>query len=117
MPIENTLEFSDALRQAYPRRPVSGYVKGPHGQGINSHDDPAKWLPCVGGMRNDGEEQRFIRGIRQVFNFFFVRQPARKISFAGLLKTFFHKLLNNVRVNGRSSCCLTVFSNIVSAPS
>ncbi len=62
VPIENTLEFSDALRQAGVPFELHIYQKGPHGQGLGSHEyDPAKWLPWVAECERWLKEQRFIK--------------------------------------------------------
>ncbi len=62
VPIENTLEFSDALRQAGVPFELHIYQKGPHGQGLGSHEyDPTKWLPWVAECERWLKEQRFIK--------------------------------------------------------
>jgi acetyl esterase/lipase len=46
VPVENTLQFADALRQAQIPFELHIYEKGPHGLGLGSHTyDPSKWLP------------------------------------------------------------------------
>ena len=48
VPIENSLEFASALRQARVPYELHIYQRGPHGQGLGSKDyNPAKWLPWV----------------------------------------------------------------------
>ncbi len=46
VPVENTMQFADALRRARVPFELHIYEKGAHGQGLGSHDyDASKWLP------------------------------------------------------------------------
>jgi acetyl esterase/lipase len=48
VPIENTLDFAAAMRQAGVPFEMHVYQRGPHGQGLGSHSyDPTKFLPWV----------------------------------------------------------------------
>jgi acetyl esterase/lipase len=60
VPIENTLEFVDALRKAGVPFESHVYQKGPHGQGLGSKNyDPQKWLPWVAECGRWLKEQGF----------------------------------------------------------
>jgi acetyl esterase/lipase len=61
VPIENSLDFADALRKAGVPFELHVYQKGPHGQGLGSHDyNPDKWLPWVAECGRWLKEQRFV---------------------------------------------------------
>src|SRR5258707_504772 len=60
VPIENSLEFAAALRKASVPFELHVYQKGPHGQGLGSHDyNPDKWLPWVAECGRWLKEQGF----------------------------------------------------------
>jgi acetyl esterase/lipase len=62
VPIENTLEFAAALRKAGVPFEMHVYQKGPHGQGLGSHDyNPDKWLPWVAECGRWLKEQKFVQ--------------------------------------------------------
>jgi acetyl esterase/lipase len=49
VPVENTLQFADALRIARVPFELHIYQHGPHGQGLGTREEynPSKWLPWV----------------------------------------------------------------------
>lgn len=62
VPIENTLQFADALRAAQVPFELHIYQRGPHGQGLGSHEyDPSKWLPWVAECSRWLKEQGFVK--------------------------------------------------------
>jgi dipeptidyl aminopeptidase/acylaminoacyl peptidase len=61
VPIENTLEFADALRKAGVPFELHVYQRGGHGQGLGSQEyDPGKWLPWVGECSRWLKEYGFL---------------------------------------------------------
>ena len=64
VPVENTLEFADAMRKAGVPFELHVYQHGPHGQGLGTHNyDPSKWLPWVGECTRWLGEQHFLGGM------------------------------------------------------
>lgn len=65
VPIENSLMFAEACRKARVPFELHVYQRGPHGQGLGSHDpkggDPQKWLPWAGECTRWLKEQGFIK--------------------------------------------------------
>lgn len=62
VPIENTLLFADALRASHVPFELHIYQRGPHGQGLGSHEyDPSKWLPWVSECSRWLKEQGFVK--------------------------------------------------------
>lgn len=65
VPIENTLEFAAACRKAGVPFELHVYQRGPHGQGLGSHNlkggDEQKWLPWVAECNRWLKEQGFIK--------------------------------------------------------
>jgi acetyl esterase/lipase len=62
VPIENTLLFATALRKAGVPFELHVYQRGPHGQGLGSHEyDPSKWLPWVNECSRWLEVQGFVK--------------------------------------------------------
>ena len=60
VPIENTLDFTAALRKAGVPFEMHVYQRGPHGQGLGSHTyDSTKWLPWVGECARWLKEQGY----------------------------------------------------------
>jgi len=62
--VENTLMFADACRKAGVPFELHVYQRGPHGQGLGTHDlkaDPSKWLPWVAECNRWLKEQGFIK--------------------------------------------------------
>jgi acetyl esterase/lipase len=60
VPVENTLEFAEALRKAGVPFEVHVYQRGGHGQGLGSRGfEPQKWLPWVGECTRWLREQGF----------------------------------------------------------
>lgn len=63
VPVENTLEFADAMRKAGVPFELHVYQRGPHGQGLGSHNyNPSKWLPWVSECTRWLAEQHFVGG-------------------------------------------------------
>jgi acetyl esterase/lipase len=63
VPVENTLQFADALRKAGVPFEMHVYQRGPHGQGLGSRQynpDPQKWLPWVAECNRWLKEQGFV---------------------------------------------------------
>jgi acetyl esterase/lipase len=59
VPVENSLQFAEALRKAGVAFDLHIYQKGAHGLGLGSHDyDPAKWHPwthdCIFWLKAQG---------------------------------------------------------------
>lgn len=63
VPVENTLEFADALCKARVPFEVHVYERGGHGQGLGDRNgyNPQKWLPWVGECTRWLTEQHFIK--------------------------------------------------------
>ena len=62
VPVENSLQFAEALRKAGVRFDLHIYEKGAHGMGLGSRDyDPTKWHPwtadCVYWLKAQGFAQ------------------------------------------------------------
>jgi acetyl esterase/lipase len=61
VPVENTLQFADALRKAGVPFELHVYQRGGHGQGLGSRQyDPEKWLPWVGECSRWLKEHGFL---------------------------------------------------------
>jgi len=59
VPVENSLQFAEALRKAGVLFDLHIYQKGPHGLGLGTHDyNPAKWHPwthdCIFWLKAQG---------------------------------------------------------------
>lgn len=59
VPVENSLQFAEAMRKAGVAFDLHIYQKGPHGIGLGSHNyEPAKWHPwtrdCVFWLKSQG---------------------------------------------------------------
>ena len=60
VPVENTLQFAEAMRKAGVPFELHVYEKGKHGAGLGSRQyDPSKWLPWVGECTRWLKEQGF----------------------------------------------------------
>jgi acetyl esterase/lipase len=62
VPIENTLQFADAMRAAKVSFELHIYQHGPHGLGLGTRDyDPTKWHPWVAECTRWLKSQEFVR--------------------------------------------------------